>query len=177
VEKARMEVWAYGLMPNHVHLVAVPREEAGLARAIGEAHRRCTNFIDAPGALDRPPLSEPLRVRADGRRALRHGRAHCIAQPRAGAPGCARRGPAMVERPSPGRDDGLVTVKPVRERVGDFAKPLAPDAADEDRFAAVRRSETTGRPLATPEFVAGLERLPGRPIARRAPGRKPNSRP
>jgi putative transposase len=34
-------------MPNHVHTIAVPRSEAGFARAIGEAHRRYTNFIDA----------------------------------------------------------------------------------------------------------------------------------
>jgi hypothetical protein len=32
-----------------------------------------------------------------------------------------------------------------------------------------------GRPVGAPEFVAGLERLPGRPIARRAPGRKKRS--
>jgi REP element-mobilizing transposase RayT len=38
----RVEVWAYCLMPNHVHLVAVPENEQGLAKAIGEAHRRYT---------------------------------------------------------------------------------------------------------------------------------------
>jgi hypothetical protein len=26
-------------MPNHMHLIAVPRSEEGLRRAIGEAHR------------------------------------------------------------------------------------------------------------------------------------------
>jgi REP element-mobilizing transposase RayT len=46
-EKARVEIWAYCFMPNHVHLIAVPRDEAGLARAIGEAHRRYTNTINA----------------------------------------------------------------------------------------------------------------------------------
>jgi len=74
-----------------------------------------------------------------------------------------------------GRDDALVTVKPVLDRAGDFARLLEPDNADEQRFAMIRRSESTGRPLATAEFVAGLERLLGRPIARRAPGRKPKS--
>ena len=37
-----VEIWSYCLMPNHVHLVAVPRSEDGLRRAIGEAHRRYT---------------------------------------------------------------------------------------------------------------------------------------
>jgi hypothetical protein len=34
-------------------------------------------------------------------------------------------------------------------------------------------TEQTGRPLGTTDFIAGLERILGRPIARRAPGRKP----
>jgi len=33
-------------MPNHVHLIAVPESEDGLARAIGEAHRRYTRRIN-----------------------------------------------------------------------------------------------------------------------------------
>ena len=41
-----VEVWAYCLMPNHVHLVAVPRAEDGLRRAIGEAHRRYTRHVN-----------------------------------------------------------------------------------------------------------------------------------
>lgn len=38
-EKARVGIWAYCLMPNHVHLIAVPRDTRGLGRAIGKAHR------------------------------------------------------------------------------------------------------------------------------------------
>ncbi|MFH1748389.1 MAG: transposase [Planctomycetota bacterium] len=37
---------AYCLMSNHVHLVAVPSTEASLARAIGEAHRRYTRWVN-----------------------------------------------------------------------------------------------------------------------------------
>jgi putative transposase len=32
--------WAYCLMPNHVHFILAPGDETGLARAVGEAHRR-----------------------------------------------------------------------------------------------------------------------------------------
>ncbi len=31
-----VEIWFYCLMPNHVHLIAVPESEDGLRRAIGE---------------------------------------------------------------------------------------------------------------------------------------------
>ena len=41
-----VEIWGYCLMPNHVHLIAVPRSEEGLARAVGEAHRRYTRRIN-----------------------------------------------------------------------------------------------------------------------------------
>ena len=40
-------IWSYCLMmPNHVHLIAVPAVEVGLRRAIGEAHRRYTRRIN-----------------------------------------------------------------------------------------------------------------------------------
>lgn len=38
----QVEVLCYCLMTNHVHLLAVPSDALGLARAIGEAHRRYT---------------------------------------------------------------------------------------------------------------------------------------
>ena len=37
------------LMPNHVHLILNPRQADGLGRAVGEAHRRYTNFVNARG--------------------------------------------------------------------------------------------------------------------------------
>ena len=36
--KASVACRAYGLMPNHVHLILVPATADGLARAIGETH-------------------------------------------------------------------------------------------------------------------------------------------
>ena len=41
-----VEVWAYCLMPNHVHLVAVPSTKGALRAAIGEAHRRYTVMVN-----------------------------------------------------------------------------------------------------------------------------------
>jgi REP element-mobilizing transposase RayT len=45
----RVEIWAYCPMPNHVHLIAAPKDRSGLGRAIGEAHRRYTKFSDPRG--------------------------------------------------------------------------------------------------------------------------------
>jgi putative transposase len=68
-----------------------------------------------------------------------------------------------------GCDDVLVAIKPVLDLVADFARLPAPDPGDDAAFAAMRSAEGTGRPLGNAEFIAGLERILGRRIARRAP--------
>ena len=42
----RLSILAYCLMPNHVHLIAVPQSADGLRRAIGEVHRRYTRMVN-----------------------------------------------------------------------------------------------------------------------------------
>ena len=44
--KARTAIWAYCLMPNHVHLIVVPSHADGLRDMFADAHRRYTNFIN-----------------------------------------------------------------------------------------------------------------------------------
>ncbi|MGB5987376.1 MAG: transposase [Desulfobacterales bacterium] len=44
--KFQVEIRAYCLMPNHVHLIAVPGKKDSLQLAIGEAHRRYTRRIN-----------------------------------------------------------------------------------------------------------------------------------
>ena len=43
----KVDILAYCLMSNHIHLIATPHEDGSLAQAIGETHRnytRCINF-------------------------------------------------------------------------------------------------------------------------------------
>ncbi len=42
----QVEVWAWCLMTNHVHLIAVPDTEDGLAKAVGRAHQRYTRMVN-----------------------------------------------------------------------------------------------------------------------------------
>ena len=42
----QVAIWAYCLMPNHVHLIVVPQFAESLHLAIGEAHRRYTRSIN-----------------------------------------------------------------------------------------------------------------------------------
>jgi putative transposase len=45
--KAEAEMWAYCLMPNHVHLIVTPSDEDGLRATLAAAHRRYTGVINA----------------------------------------------------------------------------------------------------------------------------------
>ena len=45
--RADAAVWAYCLMPNHVHLIVTPADADGLRATFAEAHRRCTGAINA----------------------------------------------------------------------------------------------------------------------------------
>lgn len=45
-ERYGVSFWAYCLMTNHVHLIAVPSDREGLALMFREAHRRYTRYIN-----------------------------------------------------------------------------------------------------------------------------------
>jgi putative transposase len=171
--KAKVEAWSYCLMPNHVHLILTPQDEVGMGRAMGAAHKRWAHFVNARGrwrghlfddryasvAMDEAHLMTAVRYVA-----LNPVRARLAAR--------AQDWPwSSVRAHLAGQDDGLVRVAPVLERVDRFADLIA-GPADEAGFGALRAAERIGRPLANKDFIDGLERLLGRPVARRAPGRK-----
>ncbi len=45
-QKRDVEIWCYCLMPNHTHLIAVPKNKNSLSAAIGEAHRRYARMVN-----------------------------------------------------------------------------------------------------------------------------------
>jgi putative transposase len=74
-----------------------------------------------------------------------------------------------------GRDDELVKVKPLLERVEDWKEFLrAPE--DEAVLESVREHERTGRPLGSERFLVKLERLAGRHLRTQKPGPKKQGR-
>lgn len=71
-----------------------------------------------------------------------------------------------------GRDNGLVKVAPLLDRVGRFAD-VAESATDHRPFAALRAAESIGRRPGSDDSQLALERLLGRSVRRRKPGGKP----
>ena len=74
-----------------------------------------------------------------------------------------------------GRDDAVVTVAPVLDRVGDFATFLAEDA-DQPAIDALRLAKSTGRPVGAKDWIARLEADTYRILASEKRGPKPRAR-
>ncbi len=173
--RAGVAVWAYCLMPNHVHLILKPTHGDDLGRAVGETHRRYTNFINARGRWTGHLFqSRFASVVLDDLHLIRAVRYVSLNPVRARLVSRAEEWKwSSVQAHLSGVDDGVLTVRPVLDRIPYLKELLAVEM--EDDFSELRRAEATGRPQGAPEFVSGLEQLLGRKIARRAPGRRTRS--
>src|SRR5258706_825766 len=141
---ADVAVWAYCLMPNHVHLILVPRDEDGLRAALGEAHRRYTrkvNFREGwrgylwQGRFASFPMDEDYLLACARYVELNPVRAKLAASARAWRWSSARAHLA-------GRDDGLVSVAPLLERVSDWKNFLS-EGLGREAHDAIHASERT----------------------------------
>jgi len=169
----KVRVWAYCLMPNHVHLIVVPKSEDGLRRAIGEAHRRYTRRINfreqwrghlwqerfASFVLDKPHLLAAARYVE-----LNPVRAGLVTAPSEYRWSSAK---AHIKR----KDDCLVKVAPLLSLAKNWRRLLT-SAATEEQIKAFREHERTGRPLGDNAFQKRLEKKLGRVLRRRKPGPK-----
>lgn len=170
--KCRVEIWAWCLMPNHVHLIAVPQTEDGLARAIGEAHRRYTrriNFREAwRGHLWQErfasfPMDETYLLAAARYVEMNPVVAGLIETPEAYRWSSTRAHLA-------GEDDQLTTVAPLLEMVGDWRLFLT--RLPDEEVEKLHRHERTGRPLGSEPFVEQLEAGLQRALRPQKPGPK-----
>jgi len=73
------------------------------------------------------------------------------------------------------KDDGLVEVAPLLERLGDFAGFLG-RVEDQQATRALRVAVTTGRPVGNAEWINELERKSGRSLAPKKRGPRPRTR-
>ena len=176
--RAGAEIWGYCLMPNHVHVIVVPSDEDGLRRTFADAHRRYTNFINTRqgwcGHLWQGRFGAVVMDEIHLMHAMRYVSLNPV---RAG----------LVERPEDwrwssvrahlaGQDDALVRVAPALERYEDFAALLEDGTGEAEAWRALRRSETSGRPVGSAGWIEALEQSTGRALAPRKRGPKPKVR-
>jgi putative transposase len=167
-----IDIWAYCLMPNHIHIVAVPEREESLARGIGEIHRRYTRHMNFKkgwkgylwqGRFSSFPMDEKYLLAAVRYVELNPVRAKMVTKAQAYRWSSAR---AHLS----GVDDGLVKVKPMLDRVENWAELLA--SGEQEEFDSMRRHERTGRPLGMEGFVEKVSCLVGRDLSKKKPGPK-----
>ncbi len=163
---------SYCLMTNHVHLLAVPEQQDGLALAIGEAHRRYTRMIN---------------FRENVRGFLFQGRfSSCpvdLDEYLIAAVQYIERNPVkarMVKTPweypwsSAGFRCGLVDYDPlIRENAflpaeTDWWKVIS---VDTDLNGVLEEKNRTGRPFGSDHFYSVVEKITGRDTRPGAPGR------
>ena len=176
-KRAGCAVWAYCLMPNHIHAIVVPTDEDGLRRTFGDLHRRYTSYINARArrtghlwqgrfgsvAVDEPHLHNALRYVS-----LNPVRARLVKRA-ADWPWSSVR--AHLE----GKDDALVTVAPALERIDDFGAFLADEIDEPAAYAALRKAESIGRPIGEADWIKALEARTGRVLAAGRRGPKPRN--
>ena len=159
-----VDIWAYCLMPNHVHFICVPKAEDALARAFNTLHMRYAQYFNGkrgiPGhlwrarfmscALDDSSVHEEVRfiennpVRAGlvdqaGAYVWSSARCHLTGEP-----------------------DPILTDSPfLQSHVNDWRAYLA-DKGEEMVLRRVRERLKTGRPAGDTVFVHKLEEIVGR---------------
>ena len=166
------EVWAYCLMPNHVHMVMVPGSEDGLRHSLGEAHRRYTRHINFRkgwwGHLWQErfhsfPMDENYLLAT-----VRYVERNPVKARLCKNPQDWQWSSALAHLE--GKDDLLVKVKPMLDRVDNWQYYLSNDDASSNELVA--QHTRTGRPLGSDGFVKKLEALCGVALAPKKPGRK-----
>lgn len=176
--RAHAEIWAYCLMPNHVHIILMPHDENGLRRTFADLHRRYTGYVNArarttghlwQGRFGSVVMDEAHLVNAVRYVTLNPVRARLVERA-SDWPWSSARAHLSAQ------DDAVVRVAPVLERVGDFGRFLDEAFDEPAAFAALRRAETVGRPLGEADWLERLERRTGRALAPAKRGPKPKQK-
>jgi putative transposase len=165
-------IWAWCLMPNHVHLVLVPTHEDGLRAALGEAHRRYTWAANQrrgwrghlwQSRFSSFPMDEAHLLACVRYVELNPVRAGLVARPEQWRWSSARAHLGLA-------GDKATDLAPMRARVPDW-RGLLDSGLEEDERERIRAGERSGRPLGDAAFRQRLAATLGCPAAPRPRGR------
>jgi len=173
-QKYHISIWAYCLMDNHIHLLAVPETETALSRGIGLTNLMYTQYLNrklkqsgriwqnrffscvvendqylwsVARYIERNPLKVALAASAESY-SWSSAKAHII-----------------------GTNDPLLDATPwlspqERSAYAEFVK-----YEDDETDNAIRRATRTGRPYGTDQFIDQLEFRLNQSLRPRKPGR------
>jgi putative transposase len=174
-DKCGVAIWSWCLMPNHVHLIAVPASENSLARAIGEAHRRYTRHINFRegwrGHLWQERFASFPMDLTHLFAATRYVEMNPVAA-------------ELVQHPEDypwssarthltGEGDPLVKDSPLSKMIDDWREFLT--LTDEEELNLLKRHERSGRPLGGAAFIRRMESELARILRPQKRGPKPRT--
>ena len=167
-----LDIWAYCLMPNHVHLVVVPSSDEGLARPLGRAHYRYAVEINRRQEWTGHLWQERFASFPMDETHLMAAMRYVLLNPvRSGLVRTVTDWPYSSARAQIlGEPDLLVNCAPGAERVDDWHAFLS-NGSDEET-EVLRRHGRIGRPLGSSYFIDQLEITTGRSLRPRKAGRK-----
>jgi putative transposase len=172
--KHDVRIWAYCLMDNHVHLLAVPATEASLARGIGLTNQVYTQYLNrklgqsgriwqnrffscvvenerylwaVARYIERNPLQAGMVAGAEDYR-WSSARAHLL-----------------------GAEDRVLGAAPWLDPPERNAYAEFLLSADEDMDQAIRKATRSGRPFGSETFITMLEERLEQPLRPKKPGR------
>jgi putative transposase len=170
-----LSLWGYCLMPNHVHLIAVPRTTESMARALGRTHAGYAQYFN----LRRVTCGHVWQARyyscpmedAHLWRALAYVERNPV---RAGLVEHASAYPwSSAAAHLSGRDDrALLDLVPWRQRytAERWAQVLRAGVDEEGLGQRIHEASRRGRPLGSDRFVTELEHRSGRTLRPQARG-------
>jgi len=170
-----VKIWAYCLMDNHVHLIAVPQEDESLARGIGETNRLYTRRIHFrkgwrgylwQGRFLSCPMDETYlyaSVRYVEQNPVRAG----MVKKAEDYPWSSARAHVYWDRTE---SEGLLSDFYLLDEINDWREYLVEGEDKREKLGAGLR---TGRPMGNPDFLKRLELISGRILTKRKPGPKP----
>jgi putative transposase len=172
-----VEIWAYCLMPNHIHMVAVPEDVRSLAKLFGLAHhryaRRANLARNVTGHLWQARfhsfvMDENHLLAAVRYVELNPVRAGLCARPEQWRWSSAR---AHIYKNA----DSLLNREAMHDRVADWRQYLSEENSSA-QLNSLRRHSVTGRPAGGRSFIDMLEKMTGQRLARSKPGPKSETR-
>ena len=169
----KIEIWAYCLMTNHVHLIVNPKKTSNLGRAIGEVHRRYTRMINVrenwkgylwQGRFSSYPMDKNWLLKAAAYVELNPVKAGMVKK------AWNYRWSSVHAHLSGEDEHGIIQPEKLLSLTGDWRNYLKESQGLQiDEF---EKHERTGRPLGGEKFIEKAERLLQRELKKKKPGPK-----
>ena len=166
-----VDIWAYCLMPDHVHLVLVPETEAALTKAVGQVHHRYTKMINFrqrwkghlwQGRYASYPMDEKYMFACVRYIEMNPVRANLVEKPEDWQWSSARYHLGN-------REENLIADSSPLDTIANWKEFLNEPTIEAD---LLRKHERTGRPLGNMEFIEKCSIILNRDLAKQKPGPK-----